>query len=80
LEEGAQIVADPAEPIPMRMLGHVTSSYWSPDCGRSIALALVAAGQRRIGRTLYATTPLGFCKVRVCNPVFYDRNGERVHA
>ena len=50
LEEGAQIVADPAEPIPMRMLGHVTSSYWSPTCGRSIALALIAAGRSLIGR------------------------------
>ncbi|PII39519.1 sarcosine oxidase subunit alpha, partial [Sinorhizobium meliloti CCBAU 01290] len=30
LEEGAQIVADPNEPKPMTMLGHVTSSYWSP--------------------------------------------------
>ena len=80
LEEGAQIVADPAEPIPMRMLGHVTSSYWSPTCGRSIALALIAAGRSLIGRRLYATTPTGFAEVRVCNPIFFDRNGERVHA
>ena len=80
LEEGAQIVADPAEPIPMRMLGHVTSSYWSPNCGRSIALALIAAGRSLIGRRLYATTPTGFAEVRVCNPIFVDRKGERVHA
>ena len=33
LDEGAQIVADPAQPMPMRMLGHVTSSYWSATCG-----------------------------------------------
>ena len=39
LEEGAQIVADPRQPVPMDMLGHVTSSYWSPALGRSIALA-----------------------------------------
>ena len=50
LEEGAQIVAAiRTRPIPMRMLGHVTSSYWSPNCGRSIALALVAGGRGRIG-------------------------------
>src|SRR5690606_14929396 len=41
LEEGAQLVADPNQPIPMKMLGHVTSSYWSENCGRSIALAMV---------------------------------------
>ena len=29
LQEGAQIVADPNQPKPMTMLGHVTSSYWS---------------------------------------------------
>ena len=66
LEEGAQIVADPAQPMPMPMLGHVTSSYWSASCGRSIALALVAGGRSLIGQTLYATTPAGFAQVGVC--------------
>ena len=50
LEEGAQIVADPNQPIPMKMIGHVTSSYWSENCGRSIALALVAGGRDAHGR------------------------------
>jgi sarcosine oxidase subunit alpha len=53
LEEGAQIVDDPNQPIPMKMIGHVTSSYWSENCGRSIALALVAGGNDRMGQTLY---------------------------
>jgi sarcosine oxidase subunit alpha len=79
LEEGAQIVADPVQPVPMRMLGHVTSSYWSAACGRPIALALVEAGRTLPGRTLYATTPAGFTDVEVCAPVFYDPKGERVH-
>ena len=43
LEEGAQIVEHPDQPLPMKMIGHVTSSYWSENCGRSIALALVAS-------------------------------------
>src|SRR5262249_11551462 len=80
LEEGAQLVDDPSRPVPMHMLGHVTSSYWSPNCGRSIALALVAAGRSLIDRSLYATIPQGFAKVRVCNPAFFDREGARVHA
>jgi sarcosine oxidase subunit alpha len=79
LEEGAQIVADPAEPIPMRMLGHVTSSYWSTNCGRSIALALIADGRAMVGRKLHATTPAGFAAVEVCEPVFLDAKGERAH-
>jgi sarcosine oxidase subunit alpha len=79
LDEGAQLVADPLEPIPMRMLGHVTSSYWSANCGRSIALALLEAGRARIGQKLYATAPTGFSEVRVREPVFFDSRGERVH-
>ena len=59
LEEGAQIVADPKQPIPMKMIGHVTSSYWSENCGRSIALALVAGGRDRMGETLYVPMPDG---------------------
>jgi sarcosine oxidase subunit alpha len=80
LEEGAQIVGNPSQQVPMRMLGHVTSSYWSATCGHSIALALVAAGRSLIGRKVYATTPGGFAEARICAPIFYDRTGARVHA
>ncbi|MET7244003.1 sarcosine oxidase subunit alpha family protein [Methylobacterium sp. EM32] len=80
LDEGAQLVADPGQPIPMRMLGHVTSSYASPSCGRSIALALVADGRARLGGHLHATTPEGFARVTVVDPVFLDPTGERIHA
>ncbi len=45
----------PAPPVPM--LGHVTSSYFSPNLGRSIAMALVRSGGARIGATLYVTRP-----------------------
>ena len=79
LDEGAQIVADPSQPIPMRMLGHVTSSYWSPNCDRSIALALVADGRSLIGKKLHVTTPSGFTVVAVGAPIFFDPKGERVH-
>ena len=39
----------------MPMLGFVTSSYLSPNAGRSIALALVAGGGKRMGETLYVS-------------------------
>ncbi|MGE7416729.1 sarcosine oxidase subunit alpha family protein [Methylobacterium tarhaniae] len=80
LEEGAQIVDDPGQPIPMRMLGHVTSSYWSPNCGRSIAMALVADGRALQGGSLHVTTPEGFARVTVVDPVFFDPKGKRIHA
>jgi sarcosine oxidase subunit alpha len=79
LEEGAQVVADRAQPTPMRMLGHVTSSYWSATSGRPIALALIEAGRTLVGKTLYVTTPTGFTDVEVCPSSFYDPKGERLH-
>ena len=57
LQEGAQIVADPNQPKPMTMLGHVTSSYWSEALGRSIAMAVVVDGHDREGETLHIPMP-----------------------
>ena len=79
LEEGAQIVEDPNQPIPMKMIGHVTSSYWSENCGRSIALALVAGGRDRMGQTLYVPMPDGVIEVEVSGTVFFDEKGERLN-
>jgi len=79
IEEGAQLVEDPGQAVPMTALGHVTSSYASATCGRSIALALVAGGRDRLGQTLHATTAGGFAPVKVVAPVFFDPEGRRVH-
>ncbi len=80
LPEGAQLVEKVLPQPPMPMLGHVTSSYWSPNCGRSIALALVKGGLARKGETLYA--PLADGRVIPCvvaeSPVFFDPEGERL--
>lgn len=80
LEEGAQIVAAPGQRIPMKLLGHVTSSYFSPTLGRSIALAMLAGGRQRLGATLYVPMPGRNITVQVVEPVFYDPKGERLHA
>ncbi len=79
LDEGAQIVDDPEAPAPRRALGHVTSSYWSTNCGRSITLALLEGGRSLLGRRLYVTTPSGFTSVQVSRPAFLDPKGERMH-
>ncbi len=79
LEEGAQLVADPNQPVPMTMLGHVTSSYWSENCGHSIAMALVAGGRSKMGQTLYVPMPDRVIAVEVCDAVFYDKEGGRIH-
>jgi sarcosine oxidase subunit alpha len=78
LEEGSHLVADPAQPIPMTMLGHVTSSYWSATLGRSIALAMVRGGRARIGETLHVPLPGKTIAVTLTNPVFHDVEGTRL--
>nr|WP_306266822.1 sarcosine oxidase subunit alpha family protein [Pararhizobium sp. IMCC3301] len=56
LMEGTQIIATPEEgAVPVPMLGHVTSSYFSPNLGRSIAMAMIESGRNLMGQTLYAS-------------------------
>ena len=79
LEEGAQIVADPNQPIPMKMIGFVTSSYWSQVLGHSIALALVEDGRALMGQTLHVPMQNETIAVEVTGTVFYDIEGGRVN-
>jgi sarcosine oxidase subunit alpha len=79
LEEGAQIVADPKQAVPMTMIGWVSSSYWSENCGRPIAMALVEDGFERMGDTLYVPMPDRVIEVEVTNTVFFDEEGGRLH-
>jgi sarcosine oxidase, subunit alpha len=76
LVEGAQIVDRPTVSIPMPMLGHVTSSYFSSRMGRSVALALVKEGQRRLGETVFVPGLDGsVVRATIAKPVFYDPQG-----
>jgi sarcosine oxidase subunit alpha len=79
LEEGAQITAGAKPATGTRALGHVTSSYESPALGRSIALALVADGRRRMGETLHVPMPGGAIAVKIVAPVFVDPKGDRIN-
>jgi sarcosine oxidase subunit alpha len=79
LEEGAQITETAGQQPPMKLKGHVTSSYFSAALGRSIALAMVAGGRARVGQTLYVPMPTGDIAVEVTSPVFYDPEGARLH-
>jgi sarcosine oxidase subunit alpha len=78
LEEGAQIVADPKAPVPMAMLGHVTSAYWSTTLGQPLALAMLADGRARLNETLHVPMPNGAIAVRVVDPVAFDPAGSRL--
>ena len=76
LPEGAQLVEEPFTFLPAPMVGYVTSSYWSPNVGRSIALALVAGGRER-SRVFAALEDGRFVPAEVVSPVFFDPRGER---
>jgi sarcosine oxidase subunit alpha len=80
LEEGAHLVADPHQPVPMTMLGHITSSYWSGTLDRSIALAMVRKGRSRIGESFSVPLPDRNVKVTLTEPVFFDPEGVRINA
>jgi len=80
LEEGAQIVLDPGHAIPMPMVGHVTSSYYSAILGHGIALAVVKGGHNRMGETVYLPMVDGQVhEAEIVSNVFYDPKGERQH-
>jgi len=79
LEEGVHLVADAVLPEPpVVMLGHVTSSYRSPNLGRSMALGLVKGGRARLGETVYAALEGATHPVQVVAAVFIDPAGERL--
>jgi sarcosine oxidase subunit alpha len=79
LVEGAQLVKTVEPAPPMKMVGHVTSSYFSPNVGRSIALAMLKRGRERMGETLHVPRLDGGQPIRVTvtEPVFYDKEGVR---
>ena len=80
LPEGAQIVERVLPRPPMRMIGHVTSSYYSANLGRSIALALLGNGRRRHGERVTLPLPKRRVAATVTAPVFIDPDGERMRA
>lgn len=78
LQEGAQAVLDPNAPKPMPMVGHVTSSYYSPNLERSIAMALIKGGLNKKGEKVYFPMADGqVIEAEITSPVFLDPQGER---
>ncbi|MGM0982052.1 MAG: sarcosine oxidase subunit alpha family protein [Pseudomonadota bacterium] len=78
LEEGAQIVLDPKHAIPMPMVGHVTSSYYSPTLDSGFALAVVKGGQQKMGETVYLPMADGQThEAEIVSTIFIDPKGER---
>ena len=79
LEEGAQIVAN-TNLKPVEMLGHVTSSYYSPNLNKSIALAVVRGGKNMLGQKLFIPMENKNINVTIVDPVFFDKENVRLNA
>ena len=79
LEEGAQIVSE-LNQKPVQMLGHVTSSYFSPNLKKSIALAVVKGGKDMMGKKLFIPMENKTINVTVVDPVFLDKENKRLNA
>ncbi len=81
LPEGGQITTDATVPLPVPMIGHVTSSYFSANLGRSIALALVKGGRERLGERVQVPLRDGrIIGAEITDTVFLDPEGERQNA
>jgi sarcosine oxidase subunit alpha len=77
LPEGAQLVLDPSAPVPMPMVGHVTSSYRSAALDRTFALAMVTAGRARLGERVFAPVPGRTIAATIHDSVLFDPENRR---
>ena len=64
---------------PVKMLGHVSSKYFSSNLQQHIAMGLLEKGEQWIGKTIYAASPLTatYVPVKVVHHVFIDPKGDR---
>ena len=73
------VVAD-VNKSPIKMLGHVTSSYYSPNLKKSIALGVVRGGKNMMGQKLIIPMEKKNINVTVADPVFLDKENKRLNA
>jgi sarcosine oxidase subunit alpha len=78
IPEGAHISPEPHAPPPVPMEGWVSSSHYSPNCGRSIALALIQRGHERIGESVAIPLEDKVVRAKIVKSVFFDEEGERL--
>jgi len=80
IPRGAQLVLDHSHPLPNPIIGHVSSTCYSPTLEQPIALALLSGGRKRYGERLYAMSPLASAcvEVEVTHHVHFDPEGTRL--
>ena len=78
LPDGAHAVKRLREHVAMETIGHVTSSYFSPTLGHSIAMGLVNDGLSRKGEWLdFPLEGDKLVRAQIVSPVFYDPEGAK---
>ena len=75
--EGSALIQPGSESGP-DFQGHVTASCYSPNLERSICLALLKNGHRRLGETIVVSGLERTVEAEVTRPVFIDPKGERM--
>ena len=82
IRAGSILVADRTVHPPVPKLGHVSSTVsHSPTLGHPVSLGLLEGGLSRAGDTVWAMYPLRdeAVEVRIVDPVFFDKEAERLH-
>ena len=84
IEEGQHIVEINKLPNkiknPIKYLGHVSSSYHSPNLNQSIGLAMIKGGNNLLGQKFFVTVSgkTQNIPVEIVNPVFIDPENKRL--
>ena len=84
IEEGQHILECENLPskikTPIDYLGHISSSYHSPNLNHCISMAMIKGGNKLKGKKLYVSTPNGTKNilVEIVNPVFLDPENKRL--
>ncbi|WP_170368672.1 sarcosine oxidase subunit alpha family protein [Ruegeria arenilitoris] len=79
LPDGAYAVGEGVNANGQRnVIGRVTSTYYSANLGRGIAMGLVKNGPNRMGEVIeFPGTDDKNYKAKIVDPVFYDKDGEK---
>ncbi len=84
IEEGQHIVEYENLPkkikTPVNYLGHISSSYHSPNLNHCISMAMIKGGNKLMGKKLYVSTSKGTknIPVEIVSPVFIDPENKRL--
>ena len=82
IPEGSHLVNDGNATLPNPKLGHVSASCWSVEYNNPFSLAILQDGKNKIGKKLYAVSPLKNknIPVEIVSSHYVDPKGERVRS